>query len=178
MQTGTRARSRTILAVVEGVIIQPVEPSRTYALRQQILRPNLSVEEMGLFGDDGPETGTYGAIDETTGEVVGTAVVRREEPPSDLAESLAPRGEPDAWRLRSMATREDLRGRGLGAEVLEACMRHVGGRGGGVLWCNARVGARRFYSRAGFSEWGEEFESQGVEHVVMWRMVEADRSTG
>jgi predicted GNAT family N-acyltransferase len=75
-----------------------------------------------------------------------------------------------------MATRADLRGTGIGAQVLEACVRHVGARGGGFLWCNARVPARRFYSRAGFSEWGIEFESQGVPHVVMWRMVEPEGS--
>jgi predicted GNAT family N-acyltransferase len=40
------------------------------------------------------------------------------------------------------------------------------------------VPAKRFYARAGFNEWGDDFESQGVAHVVMWRMVEADRSTG
>jgi GNAT superfamily N-acetyltransferase len=164
--------------VVEGVIVEPVEPSRTYVLRQQILRPNLSVEAMGLFGDDGPDTGTYGAIDDITGEVVGTAIVRREDPPPGLAETVAPHGKPGAWRLRSMATREDLRGKGIGAEVLEACVAHVGARGGGFLWCNARVPAKRFYARAGFNEWGDDFESQGVAHVVMWRMVEADRSTG
>jgi GNAT superfamily N-acetyltransferase len=192
--------------VVEGVIVQPVEASRTYALRQQVLRPNLSVAEMGLFGDDGTDTGIYGAIDAASGELVGTANVRREEAPPALAQWLAatqavvapgaaparattpqpapatqatPRSLPDDaahWRLRGMATREDLRGTGIGAAVLEACVGHVGAQGGGFLWCNARVAARRFYGRAGFSEWGDEFESQGTAHIVMWRTVEAEES--
>jgi GNAT superfamily N-acetyltransferase len=159
--------------MLKGVIVQPVEPSRTYALRQRVLRPNLRLEEMALFGDDGPDTGIYAAVDETTGEVVSTGTVRREEPPPGLAESVSAYDGADRWRLRSMATREDLRGTGIGAEVLDACVRHVGALGGGFLWCNARVPAKRFYARAGFAEWGDEFESQGVPHVVMWRMVEA-----
>jgi len=162
--------------MVEGVVVQPVEPSRTYVLRQQVLRPKMRLEEMGLFGDDGPDTGIYAAVDEATGEVVGTGTVRREEPPPGLAESVAPQAHADPWRLRSMATREDLRGTGIGALVLDSCVRHVGALGGGFLWCNARVPARRFYARAGFSEWGGEFEAQGVPHIVMWRMVEAEGS--
>jgi predicted GNAT family N-acyltransferase len=72
-----------------------------------------------------------------------------------------------------MATRADLRSLGIGAKVLEACVEHVAERGGGFLWCNARVPAQRFYERAGLSGWGDEFESYGIPHVVMWRMVEA-----
>jgi predicted GNAT family N-acyltransferase len=39
------------------------------------------------------------------------------------------------------------------------------------------VAAKRFYARAGFHEWGEEFESVGVTHIVMWRMVSPEGST-
>ena len=163
--------------MADGVIVQAVEASRTYLLRQQVLRPNLAVEDMALFGDDGPDTGIYGAIDEASGELVGTANVRREEPPPGLAESVAPDNNGDPWRLRGMATREDLRGTGIGAAMLEACVRHVAGRGGGLLWCNARVTARRFYARAGLAEWGDEFESVGTTHIVMWRIVPPEGST-
>ncbi|HKH88890.1 MAG TPA: GNAT family N-acetyltransferase [Acidimicrobiales bacterium] len=161
------------------VVIEAVEPSRTYVLRQQVLRPNLTVEQMaevGVFGDDGPDTGIYGAIDTASGELVGTGNVRREPPPSEL-EAAVPEAGTDPWRLRGMATREDLRSHGIGKQVLDACIGHVAARGGGFLWCNARVGARRFYARAGFSEWGDEFESFGVQHVVMWRLVEPEGST-
>ena len=49
--------------MVEGIIVQPVEASRTYGLRQQVLRPNLKVEDMALFGDGGPDTGIFGAVE-------------------------------------------------------------------------------------------------------------------
>jgi GNAT superfamily N-acetyltransferase len=164
--------------MVEGIIVQPVEASRTYGLRQQVLRPNLKVEDMALFGDGGPDTGIFGAVDAATGEIVGTANVRREDPPPGLMESVAPHENRDTWRLRGMATREDLRGTGIGAAVLEACVEHVAARGGGFLWCNARVKARRFYARAGFAEWGDEFQSLDTAHIAMWRMVSPEGSQG
>lgn len=159
----------------DRIMVQAVEPPRTYRLRRDVLRPGLAVEDMALFGDEGPDTGVFGAIDEA-GELVGTGNVRREPPPAGLMDDVAPGSEGEAWRLRGMATRDDLRGQGIGALVLEACVRHVAERGGGFLWCNARVPARRFYERGGFAEWGEEFVTFGIAHVVMWRMVEAKGS--
>ena len=162
--------------MLDRIVVQPVNPSCTYQLRRDVLRPQMSVDEMVLFGDDAPDTGVFGAIDRDSGELVATANVRREDPPAGLREDVAPDSTAAPWRLRGMATREDLRGRGIGALVLEACVRHVGAQGGGFLWCNARVPARRFYARGGFAEWGEEFESFDVTHVVMWRLVEAEGS--
>jgi len=157
-----------------AVVVTEVEPSRTFRLRQQVLRPHESIEQMSLFDDDDPDTGIFAAVEPATGEVVGTGNVRREPPPAALATILpAGPGVGQQWRLRGMATREDLRGQGIGARILAACTAHVAARGGGLLWCNARLGARVFYGRAGFSEFGPEFdEGQIGPHVVMWRMVE------
>ena len=63
---------------------------------------------------------------------VGTVLV--EPPPWEPARA-------DGWRIRGMATRPDLRGRGLGGLVLDALVDHIAGHGGGLLWCNARVTA-------------------------------------
>jgi L-Ala-D/L-Glu epimerase len=137
----------------------------------------LRVEDMAIFGDEQSDAGIFGAVDASTGELVSTASVLREEPPAGLADAVGAGENTDPWRLRGMATREDLRGTGIGAAVLGACVAYVGEQGGGFLWCNARVAARRFYARAGFREWGEEFESVGVTHIVMWRMVSPEGST-
>lgn len=154
-------------------MVERVSPERTLPLRQVVLRPNLRLDEMNVFGDDGVETGTFGAVDRDTGEVVGTATVRQESPRPGL-EGLVPApylARP--WRVRGMATREDLRSKGIGRRVLDACIAHVAERGGGLLWCDARIGAVEFYERAGFVTWGGEFISQDVAHIVMWRLVEA-----
>jgi ribosomal protein S18 acetylase RimI-like enzyme len=69
-----------------------------------------------------------------------------------------------------MATDPAYRGRGVGAAVLEALVAHARAGGGGVLWCNARVPAQRFYERAGLQTRGEPWEDPEIgPHVLMWR---------
>jgi GNAT superfamily N-acetyltransferase len=155
---------------LRSVVVEPVEPSRTLELRHQVLRPHLSIEEVAAAADNGPDLLTYAAVDTGSGEVLATGNLRLEAPPEGLAA-----GAPDGaqWRLRGMATREDLRNQGLGALVLDACIEHVAAHGGGLLWCSARLGARRFYARAGFSDWGDEYEIEHIgPHIRMWRRVE------
>jgi len=141
-----------------------VPAATTYPLRQQVLRPHEPVEALALPGDDDPDTGTFAALT-VDGAVVGTATVRPERCP------WAP-DRTDAWRLRGMATADRLRGHGIGALVLTAALAHVGMHDGGLVWCNARTGARRFYERAGFVVKGEEFNLPDIgPHVRMWREV-------
>jgi predicted GNAT family N-acyltransferase len=72
-----------------------------------------------------------------------------------------------------MATSEELRGLGIGARVLDAVLAHVASHGGGLLWCNARVPAVPFYSRAGLTTHGEPWMDPDIgPHVAMWRQVE------
>ena len=71
--------------------------------------------------------------------------------------------------MRGMATREGLRGRGFGDLVLGALIEHATEGGGLFLWCEARIGAPRFYGRSGFVTEGEAFVLEGIEHIHMWR---------
>lgn len=158
-----------------GVVnVQAVEPARTYRLRRDVLRPWMAVEDMSLLDPGGTDVGVFGAVDDETRDVVSTANVQREDAPRGLLDAVAP-GERATWRLRGVATREELRGQGVGARVVGACLDFVGQHGGGLVWCNARVQARGFYERCGFVGWGAEFESIGIPHLVMWRTVEATR---
>lgn len=167
----------TIGAVTDYVIKQ-VPAEWTFPLRQKVLRPHQAIAEMGLFDDDDPDTGVFAAVEPATSEVVVTATVSREPPPQDLAQLAAPgqgnlSDRPAPWRLRGMATREDLRGAGLGTRVLADCIEHVCEHGGGFLWCWARTPASKFYERAGFVAHGEAFEDPDIgPHVLMWRRVE------
>jgi len=48
----------------------------------------------------------------------------------------------------------------------------VSSRGGGLLWCNARVPAVAFYERAGFEVRGEPWDEPHIgPHVAMLRRV-------
>ncbi len=63
-----------------AVVVSEVEPSRTFRLRQQVLRPHESIEQMSLFDDDDPDSAIFAAVEPASGEVVGTANVRRAAP--------------------------------------------------------------------------------------------------
>jgi GNAT superfamily N-acetyltransferase len=138
------------------VIVRRVTAAETAALRREVLR---SGRPGVLPGDDQPAFHVGGYDGD---ELVGTGNVRREPAP------WAP-DEP-AWRLRGMATAPARRGQGVGRLVLDALVAHCQGQGGGVLWCNARTPAQRFYERAGLQTRGERWEDPEIgPHVVMWR---------
>lgn len=161
--------SRLVHSPIGPLEVGPVPPEATYQLRQQVLRPHQPLEEMHLLDSSHKDAVAIGAVSPESGEVVGTAAVSPEEAPARLAAEVAAR---PAWRLRSMATRAELRGAGVGAAVLAAVVEHVARHGGGLLWCNARTPARSFYERAGFSAFGEEWIDEAIgPHIVMWRLV-------
>jgi GNAT superfamily N-acetyltransferase len=148
---------------VAAVRVERVSAEVGLPLRQRVLRPHQTIEELRAGDDDAPSTGNYVAF--AGDEVVCTASVRREAPP------WAPGAAP-AWRLRGMATEEAWRGRGVGAQVLAVVIEHVRSHGGGLLWCNARVPAVPFYRRAGFGTRGDEWVDPDIgPHVAMERTV-------
>jgi GNAT superfamily N-acetyltransferase len=134
----------------------------TYPLRRAVLRPGLPLSSVHLAADADTATAAIAART-ADGEVVGAAVVMPAPCP------WMPE-RPGAWRLRGMATAEGRRGAGVGARVLQAAVDHVAAAGGTLVWCNARVPARRFYERAGFAAHGEEWVDPDIgPHVAMWR---------
>ena len=142
------------------VRVERVEAEATFALRQRVLRPHQSLEQMVFPGDRDKDSAHYAAVDDD-GEIVGTATVLREPPP------WATDGGP-SWRLRGMATAEGRRSQGVGALVLAAAFEHVRSHGGGLLWCNARIPAVEFYRRAGFATRGQSWVEPVIgPHIAM-----------
>ena len=147
-----------------AVRVERVSPAVTYGLRGRVLRPGAPPERVRWAHDDLPETAAFAATAED-GTVVGTAVVYPEPCP------WRP-DSPGAWRLRGMATDEARRSAGIGTAVLDAVIDHVTGAGGSLVWCNARVPARRFYERAGFEAHGDEWDDPEIgPHIAMWRPI-------
>ena len=164
--------------VVELVDAQVVRP-----LRRAVLRPDQPVASSAYPGDDDPRT-AHGAVlapalpppwsgDGDGGDgpgmpvVIAVGTVLVDPPPWDPERR-------EAWRVRGMATAPQWRGRGLGTTVLAALVDHAAAPGDGLVWCNARVPARRLYERAGFAARGEVFDIPGIgPHVRMWRTLGA-----
>ncbi len=150
--------------------IRPLAPVDTRSLRAAILRPNQRVEGP-LHDDDHPAMMALGAFVTAPGSepdaLVGCCLLLPEPAPPQLG---APVGA--GWRLRGMAVLPERRG-GTGTLLLSAAISEVAARAGGVLWCHARVAARRLYERAGLVAAGDAFSEVGLPHVLMWRLVPA-----
>lgn len=128
-----------------------------------MLRPGWPPDRPTYEAEDSPQTVHFAALDER-GEVLAVGSVMPEAHPR------APR--PGDWRVRGMATQEDARGRGLGAAILARCEQRARAGGGRRLWCNARVGARSLYERAGMRAEGDVFELPEIgPHLLMSKLL-------
>lgn len=126
---------------MESFEVHPVPLAETRPLRQQVLRPHQTVDEL--------------AADEPTGAVAFGAFEGSELVAVGL---VGPDGEPGDWRVRGMATAPRARGRGAGTAILQALVQHAIAHGARRVWCNARTPALGLYRRAGFVVASEEFE--------------------
>jgi len=135
----------------------PVE--RTRALRQSVLRPHMTIDEM--VESEPPEAFGVGAFEGD--ELIAVGLIGRE-------------GEPGDWRVRGMATAPEARGRGAGSAVLQALLRHAVQRGGRRAWASVRTPARSLYERAGFAPISDVFEVPHIgPHVIMRRELDGPR---
>ena len=138
-----------------ALTVREVTAAETADLRRAVLRAGRPV---ALPGDDQPafHLGVYQAQ-----HLLGTGNVRPEPAPWDLTSA--------GWRLRGMATADGQRGAGVGRLVLDGLLDHCRRHGGGLLWCNARTPAQRFYERAGLQVIGEPWVDPEIgPHRRMW----------
>jgi GNAT superfamily N-acetyltransferase len=131
--------------------IRPVAPGATRPLRQAVLRPHETLEQ--LAAHEPPGAFALGAFDGA--ELIACGLIGADGGPGD-------------WRVRGMATVPEARGRGAGAAILDELIRYATAHGARRIWCNARVSARSLYERAGMHAVSEEFELPAIgAHVVM-----------
>jgi GNAT superfamily N-acetyltransferase len=143
------------------VRVLAVDAAAGRALRMAALRPGEPADRPMYPLEEDPATLHFAALGARQEVLSGGSVMPEAHPREPRAND---------WRIRGMATRADLRGSGLGARVLEEIVRATRERHGARLWCNARVGAREFYERAGFRTEGAEYEVPGIgPHFLMSR---------
>lgn len=151
------------------IVLKQVDQASTRLLRQSVLRPHQSIEE--LAGEERADATSFGAVEEETGEVVATATLQSEPMPFMPPDALPYQGLA-AWRLRGMATAPARRREGLGRALLAVVIQFVADSGGGLLWCAARKPAIPLYHDAEFAAYGSEWMEEHIgPHVHMWRVV-------
>lgn len=143
---------------LEEVTIRLANAHELVELRHRVLRAELGREAAIFPGDDAPTT--LHALAEVGGSIACCATMMHE--PHE--------GQP-AWRLRGMATDEAYRSMKLGSKVLNfietESQKHTPT---GLLWCNARVGAVRFYQKHGWqvvTHEPYEIKTAGLHHTMV-----------
>jgi len=138
--------------------VRSITAAEARTVRHPVLRPGLPPESAILEHDDDPGTRHFGAYDRA--RLVGVATFFAE--PCPLRPGLT------AWRLRGMATLDDMQGRGAGRALVAEGIRVATADGAALIWCNARVSARGFYEKVGFVAISAAFELPvaGMHHVM------------
>lgn len=148
-----------------GIAVRATAAGDTHGLRHRVLRPNQSREDCAYPLDAAADTLHVGAFD--GGALVGVGSIFREPP--------AGHRDAGAWRIRGMAVEPAARGRGVGARILRALLRHAASaQDGGFVWCNGRIAVEPFYLRQGFHRVGDVFDLPPLgPHVLMRRALAA-----
>ncbi|HHO54403.1 MAG TPA: N-acetyltransferase [Deltaproteobacteria bacterium] len=146
------ARGRAPIAVRRG------EAHEVIDVRHRVLREGHPRQDAVFKGDEAPGTCHWVALQHD--RVVGVVTVI-EAPMPDPPPEAEPR---PTHQLRGMAVLPELRGEGVGRELLAAAQ--LGAR---PLWCNARVGVVPFYEGHGWRSTGEPFSIPPIGlHQRMW----------
>lgn len=142
--------------------IRQISAEEARPLRAAILRPGVPFAESIYPFDNDVESLHMGAYLEN--KLVTVASIFHEPPPGER--------NPQAWRLRGMATLPEVQRHGYGRAVLEKGISYIAGQGGTLLWCNARIDAVEFYRRLQFETVGEEEKTaRGTSYIRMQRAV-------
>ncbi|MBL8006724.1 MAG: GNAT family N-acetyltransferase [Ignavibacteria bacterium] len=138
--------------------IKVIPSGETRHLRKINLRPAQNEDELFYPGDDDEETVHFGLF--CGNELCGIASLYKE--------CMSGETNDFSWRLRGMATNENVRGKGFGSKLMNRCIEHIKSKNGKKFWCNARTTAEKFYEKFGMKRYGEVFFPEGLgEHIVM-----------
>ena len=129
------------------------------ALEQQAARVRTAVfvQEQGIPADVEWDladlTALHAVATNGLGQVVGTARLVRQAAP--------------VARVGRMAVTRELRGAGLGQQLLRALEAAAAARGDSEMMLHAQQSAQGFYERMGYAARGPVFEEVGISHVEM-----------
>lgn len=154
-------------------VIKSIPAKDTRPLRQQILRPECTVEQLVYPGDDQPESGHLGAFVDDT--LVGILSWMPEAPLAFETQANITLNTEAHWiRLRGVAVLESHQGIGIGKTLVDSALQHIqtSQKKTSLVWCTARKKALPLYIKTGFILCGDEFEIKGIgPHFYMERPV-------
>lgn len=147
--------------MTEAIEIREISAEQTRVVRQCVLRPHQAAHELVYPGDDADESFHLGAVRGVGDEEQVLAILSMYSAPK-------PESEAHAWRIRGMASLDEVRGMGFGRTLVEVARDRVWASERAPIWCNARESAFGFYEKLGFVIEGGIFEIEGIgPHAVM-----------
>jgi len=157
--------------------VEQVPAARLYDLRRRVLREDRADVDVTNPGDDLATSRHYAGV---VGDRVVVSASFYAAPAPATVPTAGPTAEP-SFQLRYMACDDDLRGKGLGGRVLTHALDDLVRQGARRAWAYARVGARDFYRRAGWSEVDDSLfvsAETGIDHVVIYRDLASTSTLG
>ena len=139
-----------------AVVLTPEELSESLGLRRTVFVEEQGVPlELEVDAMDGDPRLTAGVV-HLLGRIEGTAICTGR---LDFADTPA--------HITRVAVRRECRGRGFGAELMEALHGEARSRGIHRVGLNAQLHALGFYERLGYRAHGPVFLDAGIEHRAM-----------
>ena len=138
-----------------------MDASRILDLRYKVLWPHLDGPHACEIPPDNMDS-TFHVAALIDGKVVGTAT---------LIVDINPRfTEGSQYRLRAMATDPEMRGYGVGAQIVEKAIDELKKMKVKLLWCDARLIATGFYEKQNFKIKGQVYQVPKIgPHKLMYK---------
>lgn len=132
--------------------IEQIRPQLTWRLRHEVLYPAQPLHAMHMDEDDnGLHFGAF--YDNQLVSVVS------------LFQHL------NNFQFRKFAVAPQMQGKRVGHTLLQYITDFARQQGGTRIWCNARLTAVGFYSKAGFTSTGETFSKNGFDYEIMEKLL-------
>ena len=129
------------------LFIRYISAEETLELRQNVLRPSKPQSSCIWKGDNSKSTMHIGAFVDS--KCIGILSLF-EANTDELSETKH-------YQLRGMAVDLEYRGKDIGKQLVNFSEHELKTLGIQVLWCNARISAKDFYSKLGFKVISKEF---------------------
>jgi predicted N-acetyltransferase YhbS len=140
--------------------IRQIPACETYPMRHTILRPHQSFEACIYQGDEEETTFHLGAFSEGKLISIGT-FLKVSSPKFDGVFQ---------YQLRGMATDPQYRRQKAGSALMAEAEKLLRAKDVNLLWCNARLGVKDYYTHIGFTQVGDVFEIEPIgPHVIMYK---------
>lgn len=132
--------------------IQPISAEQTWPLRQSVMYPDFSIEQVKLKDD---------ALGRHFGLFLG----------DELTVVISLFINDNKLQFRKLATKTNQQGKGYGKQMMAFILDLASAENLKIVWCNARLTAAPFYKQFGFEICGETWQQDGHTFVVMQKLL-------